>query len=145
MSVGFMTKRFFFFIFVTLVGFSLTAFAEEGYPSFQEKFASAKEGDYSVTALEGHYCLLLIRALTPTRLLLEEVTVPERQIDLKKQNWQKWLNQKAPGHTSWTLYTIDRKANRLIDCFSYSKNGWIVLGEGEQFFCKLLSLPKTCV
>lgn len=49
--------------------------------------------------------------------------------------------QKAPGHTSWTLYEIDQRSGQLVECFSYSKNGWLYLDASEQFLTRLLTLP----
>src|SRR5262249_38677008 len=70
---------------------------------------------------------------------------PEHQIDVKKIHWQDWVAKKAPGHTSWTLYEIDRKDGKLIECFSYSKNGWLYLDESEQFLTRLLTLDLHAV
>ncbi|MBS0604532.1 MAG: hypothetical protein JSS60_05780 [Verrucomicrobia bacterium] len=111
--------------------------------SLQEKFTQAKAGDFIVTAQEGNYSILFIRSITVDTLLLEEISVPSRQIDLKKVDWKKWVFEKAPGHTSWTLYEIDRATGALTECFSYSKNGWLFLDESEQFLTRLLSLPLT--
>ena len=94
-----------------------------------------------MTAQEGNYSLLFIRSITADTLLLEEISVPEHQIDLKKIDWKKWVAGKAPGHTSWTLYEIDQKTGQLIECFSYSKNGWLYLDSTEQFLTRLLTLP----
>ena len=111
----------------------------------QEKFAHANAGDFIVTAQEGHYSLLSIRSLTDKTLLLEEITVPCKQIHLKTIDWKKWAAEEAPGHTSWTLYEIDRTSGELIECFSYSKNGWLYLDSSEQFLPRLMRLPLEWV
>ncbi len=107
----------------------------------QDKFMHAQEGAYIVTAHDQAYSLLLLRSLTSDVLLLEEISIPAQQVDLKQINWKKWLAEKAPGHTSWTLYEIDLNQGTLMECFSLSKNGWIYLDEQEQFFVRLLTLP----
>lgn len=107
----------------------------------KQKFMQGKGGDFIVTAQNGHYSLLFIRMLTADRLFLEEISIPEQQIDLKKINWKKWVEDKAPGHTSWTLSEIDLHSGILIECFSYSKNGWLYLDPSEQFLIRLLMLP----
>ena len=118
----------------------------QGAPlSLQQKFTQAHAGDFIVTAQEGNYSLLFIRSITADILLLEEISIPEKQIDIKKVDWKKWAEDKASGHTSWTLYEIDRKSGKLIECFSYSKNGWLYLDESEQFLTKLLTLPLNAV
>src|SRR5690349_7103576 len=93
--------------------FGQKAFASS---SLHQKFNQAKQGDYIVTAQQGHYTLLFIRTMTDELLGLEEVSIPERLIDTKKIHWQEWVDQKAPGHTSWMLYTFDRKKGVLLNC-----------------------------
>ena len=117
--------------------------AQESPRCLQQKFTHAQAGDFVVTAQEGNYSLLFIRSLTADTLFLEEISVPEKQIEIKKIDWKKWTENKAPGHTSWTLYEIDRKSGSLIECFSYSKNGWLYLDESEQFLTKLLKLSLS--
>jgi hypothetical protein len=110
-----------------------------------ERFARAQAGDFIVTAQESNYSLLFIRSITTDILLLEEVSVPTHQVDVKKIHWKEWMSHKAPGHTSWTLYEIDRKSNKLVECFSFSKNGWLFLDEAEQCLTRLFSLPLDLV
>jgi hypothetical protein len=109
--------------------------------SLQEKFEYANQGDFIVTAQEGNYSLLFIRSLTTQTLLLEEISVPAKQVELKDFDWRKWVEKKAPGHTSWTLYEVDRASGKLIECFSYSKNAWLFLDNSKQFLAHLLMLP----
>jgi hypothetical protein len=113
--------------------------------SLQQRFAHAQAGDFIVTAQEGNYSLLFIRSITTEILLLEEISIPSPQVDLKRIDWKKWALEKAPGHTSWTLYEIDRAEGKLIECFSYSKNGWLYLDASEQFLTRLLTLPLNPV
>lgn len=112
-------------------------------PYLQNKFQQACPGDYIVTAHDNTYSLLRLRSLDKSTLILEEVSVPSSQVQEKTINWRKWIAEKAPGHTAWTLYEIDLQKGQLIECFSCSKNGWIYLDEQEQFFAKLLTLPFT--
>jgi len=118
---------------------SLFFFIQLHSDSLKSRFKQAQIGDYIVTAQESSYSLLLIRSLSD-QLLLEEISVPEKQIDLKSIDWRKWLLNKAPGHTSWHLYTIDLKTGKLLDCFSLSKKEWISLENQEQFFAQLFQL-----
>lgn len=107
------------------------------------KFQEARSGDYIVTAHDNTYSLLRLRSVTNAILTLEEVSIPSSQLDAKSIDWKNWLSQKAPGHTAWTLYEIDLKRGEVLECFSCSKNGWILLESQEQFFAKLLTLPFT--
>jgi hypothetical protein len=120
---------------------STLAIAAEPPRTLQQKISYAQAGDFIVTAQEGNYSVLFIRSITADTLLLEEISVPEHQIDLKKIEWKKWVSSKAPGHTSWTLYEIDQRSGQLVECFSYSKNGWLYLDASEQFLMRLLTLP----
>lgn len=122
------------------------AFEIQAQPyTLEQKFAHAQNGDFIVTAQEGNYSLLFIRLITSETLLLEEISIPEHQIDLRGIDWKDWVSKKAPGHTSWTLYEIDRERGALVECFSYSKNGWLYLDESEQFLAKLMMLPLFSV
>lgn len=113
--------------------------------TLQEKFEQAQPGDYIVTAQDGNYSLLFLRAMNEKSFLLEEISVPSHLIDLKSVAWKNWLQSKAPGHTSWTLYEVDRASGELIECFSYSKNGWLLLDASEQFLTRLLTLNLSPV
>jgi hypothetical protein len=128
----------------SLVTLSFTSFCLAA-ESLEQRFAQAKDGDFIVTAQESNYSLLFVRSITADTLLLEEISIPDHQVDVKKIDWQNWVMKKAPGHTSWTLYEIDRKSAALIECFSFSKNGWLYLDESEQFLTRLLSLQLSSV
>lgn len=132
------------FLFIFLFFFPLFLFSDS-FLHLKEKFYCGKVGDYIVSSQEGHYSLLFIRSLSKESLILEEVTIPEYLIDLKQCDWQSWLNKKAPGHTSWTLYEVSLDTGKLIEAFSYSKKGWLYLTESEQFFSRLMTLPLTRV
>src|ERR1700690_1336291 len=75
--------------------------------SLLEKFQKAQPGDYIVTEQSKTYSLLLIRSITTSSLLLEEINVPANAIDLSKTSWKEWIENKAPHHTSWLMYEID--------------------------------------
>lgn len=111
------------------------------HSTFLEKFEGARPGDFAVTLQEGNYALLFIRSLTAETLLLEEVSVPKHLIDIRTTQWQQWLDKRAPGHTSWTLYEIERSSGALLECYSFSKKGWLYMSDAEQFLSKLLFLP----
>jgi hypothetical protein len=125
-------------IFTLLISFLFSWAVHAG--TLEQRFVSAQAGDFIVTSQENNYSLLFIRTITADTLILEEISVPDTQVNGKKTNWKEWISKKAPGHTSWTLYEIDRKSGKLIECFSYSKNGWLYLDETEQFLTRLLTL-----
>lgn len=130
-------KHFLLFLFV----FASSVCFSAGKPfTLKEKIMSARSGDFIVTEQAKTYSLLVIRLLTGSTLTLEEITIPENKIDLSKTNWREWVKKRAPGHTSWIIYTIDLEKNKLIDCYSYSKKGWLYIEESEYFFAKLITL-----
>jgi hypothetical protein len=108
--------------------------------SLKEKIRKAQAGDFIIVEQNKNYSLLLIKTLSTTSVIFEEITVPQAQISALPFNWQQWLSKKAPGHTSWVLYEIDLDTNALKECYSYSKKGWLHLDEDEYFFSKLLYL-----
>jgi hypothetical protein len=138
-------RKIFFYLACIFLPMAYLSSTQETPFSLQQKFTQAQAGDFIVTAQEGNYSLLCIRSINADNLLLEEISIPEKLIDLKKIEWKKWVQDKAPGHTSWTLFEIDRKSGALIECFSYSKNGWLYLDESEQFFSKLLTLSLNSI
>lgn len=124
----------FLFLFSSLAGFAA---------DFKEKILQAEIGDYIVTHQGGNYSLLLVRHLTPSSLIYEEITIPDRLVTLSKHSWQEWISQKAPGNTSWVTYEIDLEKGRLIEGYSHSRNGWLFLDENEVLFPKLLILSLS--
>ena len=53
------------------------------------KLTHAKVGDFIVTAQEGNYSLLCVRSIAEETLILEEISVPCKQIDMKAVEWKK--------------------------------------------------------
>jgi len=124
---------------IVLVFFSLALMAQEPI-SLQEHLCKAEAGSYVVTEQDKNYSLLMIRSITASTLLLEELSIPVDQIDLTKYTWKSWLEKKAPGHTAWTFYQINLASSTLEEAFSYTKKSWLILDE-EQFLTKLFALP----
>src|SRR3990167_6146394 len=113
--------------------------------SLQARWEQAQPGDYVVTEQEGHYSLLWIRSCDKSRFLVEVITLPTAGVNLKTMRWEKWVAERAPGHTSWVLYALQRPSGKLLRCFSLSTQGWVTLSPQEQFFTRLLSLPLEAV
>ncbi|MBS0607255.1 MAG: hypothetical protein JSR57_09920 [Verrucomicrobia bacterium] len=132
-----------FSLFLSLLSLDLSYCAEAPGFALKEKYQNAHAGDFIVTEQDHTYSLLFIREITADHLLLEEIAVPDTQINLNSIVWSDWVKAKAPGHTSWTLYELDSLSGSLIEAFSYSKRGWLYLDETQQFLSKLLCLPLT--
>jgi hypothetical protein len=108
--------------------------------SLKDKIIKGQPGDYVVTEQGKVYTVLLIRAVSESHLLLEEISVPEADIDLGKISWKNWIESKAPGNTSWTAYEIDLKTNELVEGYSYSRRAFLFAGDPNHFLAKLLAL-----
>lgn len=109
--------------------------------TMKEKFQGAKVGDFVVTKIGNGYSLLIVRTLNDKTLELEEISVPENMVNPKQTVWRTWVSNNAPGHTSWTMISIDLKKDQIKECFSFSRRSWLQLSEEEYFLAKLMVLP----
>jgi hypothetical protein len=125
-----------FFLILLLTTLSLGA-----SPLLHEKLSHAEVGAFIVTSQEGHYSLLTVRSLNYPLIVLEEISIPCKQIDSNRTNWKEWVQKKAPGHTSWILYEIDLAAGKLRKAFSVQQQGW--LDASDHFLTRLLTLPLS--
>lgn len=110
--------------------------------TLKDKLLQSKEGQYIVTNQKKIYSLLFIRKKTDSRLLLEEISLPEAFY--KKHpihSWKEWVNNKAPGHSLWMIYEIDLKTAKIQTVYSPSEKTHYKVSEKDSFFANLLSLP----
>ncbi len=106
----------------------------------KEKLASGNPGDYVVTLQSKMYTVLLIREISEMAITLEEISIPAADILDSKMSWKNWIEKKAPGHTSWSSYTIDFKTSTMLESYSYSKETWLYANDPHNFLANLLSL-----
>lgn len=110
--------------------------------SFQKKIERGLEGDYIVTEKENNSSVLILRCLTPTTLVLEEISIPSSFFDSANfTSWREWIGQGAPGHSSWTLFEIDLEKSQVKESYSYSQRRWLDSDDSENFLTSLLKLP----
>jgi hypothetical protein len=100
----------------------------------------AKVGDFIVTNQNKVYTVLLIDHLADQEIGIEEITVPMNCVNLAEFSWKNWIAQSAPGNTSWVRYLIDVSSGQMKEYFSYTKNGWYTIAEGDNFLSTLLNL-----
>lgn len=117
----------FIFAAQTLFGFTL-----------QDKFKQAETGTYIVTEQNGLVSLLHLHSIKETCLLFEEISIPLHQA--KKINWTTWVQNGAPGHTSWILYEVDTEKKCVTECYSLTRKAWIPTDEMDAFLVPLISL-----
>ncbi len=140
-----MTTPFFFH----LIALSMLFFLSTPCPVFSlqlsEKMRAASPGDYAVIHQHRHYTLLHVHSCTDSEIVFEEISAPAHQIDLATIEWKEWVQKRAPGHTSWILYAIERKQNRVTECFSLTRRAHLSKEAINGFFSKLLRLNLTLV
>ena len=108
-----------------------------------DRLFEAEKGEYIVTLQDKNYSLLLVRDIQKNSILLEEVSIPSDDINASTMDWKSWMELGAPGHSSWIQYEIDPTTLKLIECYSFSKKGWLYLEESEHFLSRLLSLTLS--
>lgn len=106
-----------------------------------EQLQKAKSGDYILTLQSGNYSLLYVQACDSHHLVLQEITVPESLINLKTIEWSDWMQNLAPGHTSWMMFEIDLQEGCLQESYDLSKKQWLYLEAEDHLLVKLLHLP----
>ncbi len=128
-------------IFLTLF---LALFLATGYgastSSLKERLLKGKPGDFVVTAQGSNYSVLTIRENTGGRLALEEITIPQANIESAKTSWKEWVAKCAPGHTAWMGYSFDMENNTLRQCYSYSQRQWIFIEKSDYLLAQILTL-----
>lgn len=106
----------------------------------RDNLKKAKAGDFIVTMQGKTYSLLHIDATTDQTMTIEEITVPVHKICRSQFSWRNWVEQGAPGNTSWVRYTIDLHTAEMKDYFSFTKNQWFEPPKQNNFLSTLLNL-----
>lgn len=107
----------------------------------KEKFAHSKSGDYIVSELNHSLTLLRVHEISKDTLTLEEISFPSSAVKLGKDEIEAWLSKGAEGNTSWHLLEFDLNQDKIKDCFSFTRNAWLLFNENDSLLIKLLSLP----
>ena len=121
-----------FILFFLLFTTHLSAF------QLQSRLTSAENGDFIVYVHKSHCTVMIITKITDQELVIDEISAP---VFSQLPNWHKWLQDKAPGHTSWTQSTIDRKTSKLIRRISLDDHQ--VLDHSFEFLPTLMKCPLT--
>lgn len=111
----------------------------------QEKFLEAERGDYVVALLNKTFTLLFIYEKQGGLITIEEASLPQNKKALVGSSWQDWLTRGAPGNICWVRYRIDANNGRLVDYYSFTKGGWLLLNQADCFITTLLTLDFTPV
>jgi len=111
----------------------------------RERLETAKVGDYAVTEANKMITVLSIRSITPTSVVLEEISAPIQNLKKRPDSWSEWVKAKAPGHTSWSMVEIDLESGEMIECFSFSRSAWLQFSQKESLIGTLINLPMKMV
>jgi len=104
-----------------------------------DRFNDANTGDFIVFAHDKHVTLFHILEKSNDRIVIEEITVQERFAN-KITSWHKWINDKAPHHSGWTLSTFQRPSYRLLSVYSYDTHNLLSLDDQLSFLPTLFTL-----
>lgn len=134
-----MFKKVIFYLFL----FSLTKSALIFPLTLKEKFqqAGSSPGSFIVTENQKTISFLRFHSFEDPFLFLEEINIPSHFITKQGMDWEKWIKEKAPNHTSWLLYQIDLTECKILHCYSFSRQSFISLTGQESFLATLISLP----
>lgn len=123
-------------IFFLLVAFNLFG---DGHPILRENMARAIPGDYIVTNQGKMFTVLYIRDKMPNGLILEEISAPKERIPKANFGWRSWIENDAPGNTSWVMYKLNTGNGEIEASFSYTKNCWFKIRDNENFLSTLMN------
>lgn len=114
----------------------MTGHAEDLKSNLQQ----AEIGDYIVIAQGKTLTLFHIFAKSGKKLTVEEVTIAEPIACKYVKSWKDWITSNAPHNTSWVLYQIDLDQGTLENYYSFTKQGYFIVPQAENFLQTLLHL-----
>ncbi len=112
-----------------------------GQLTLKSRLSIGTAGDYIVTNQGGAYSVMLIRSVNSSYLVIEEITVQTANIDIKKIQWKKWVENGAPGAISWSSMVFDLQKSKLIQCYSHLEKQWFFIEDSDYFVNKLFEIP----
>ena len=103
----------------------------------KDRFLQSEPGDYIISEQNKSLSLLRIHSIQNQTVMLEELSLPAKLAPYETAKLEKWLKSGAPGHTSWHLLEIDLEQGQILECYSFTRNAWLVLSENDSFFTKI--------
>jgi hypothetical protein len=107
--------------------------------SLKDNLQRAIPGDFLVIAANKTITFLHIYEKHNGILIVEEIAVPDGRKP-SKMSWREWMQQEAPGNTSWVMYEIDLATGKMLRYYSFTKKGWFEIAEADNFLSKMLNL-----
>jgi hypothetical protein len=111
----------------------------------KDNFSRAQKGDYIVTAQGKNNTVLHVVDKTENTLTIEEISLPASKASQKGFSWRKWVEDKAPGHSAWILYTVNLSNASMTDVYAWTRNGWRQAVLPNSFLPTLLNLKFTMI
>lgn len=127
------------FLFILLSIFSIVN--GEKAPILKENIIKAIPGDFIVTHQGKMFSVMLIKDKTPTSVVIEEISAPRERIPKNKYNWKGWVEDNAPGNTSWVIYRLNTITSEIESAYSYTNHCWFKIKNSENFLSTLLTMP----
>lgn len=125
----------------TVILFLIAAYISLHGLSLKDKLKEAEEGDFIVSSQNSTINVLIISKVDLPYLVFEEISYPLSFTLQKGETWASWIEKGAKGHNSWTVFEIDLNDSQITECFSYTRNAWLLLSQEDSFLLKLLDLP----
>jgi len=136
-----MNLRLFATIFLLLFcGFLSSLKAEVTELLLRDNMSRSQVGDYLVTAQNKNYSILLIRKKEGEQLSVEEITMPMSRVPQTNFSWKNWIENRAPGNTSWVMYVIHLPTGTMQQTYSFTRNEWVTIPQSQNFLSTLLNL-----
>lgn len=111
---------------------------------FEDRLPNAKNGDFVVYENNKNSSMLVINQIDDEKIILEEISFPSYLKNTIKDP-KKWLENKAPGNTSWRIYELSRKTLELKEAYSYTQASHLLLNDQNFFLSKFFALNLTKV
>lgn len=137
----YLKKTLFLFSFIICSLFPLNA--KEIY--LNSVLTKAQKGDFVVILQNKSFSLLHILQSEKNSLVIEEISAPIKLKSKIQGDWKKWIQQQAPGHTSWILYELNLKNCYIDQVYSCSQKSWKKNFPQEQIFATLMNLKFTSI
>ena len=105
------------------------------------KFRTATQGDFIAVKQFKHISLLRVHSKLPDRIIIEEISFPDKTLKYKKAiDWHTLLTNGAPKHTSWTLmeFTLFPQIE-ITETYSFDKNCWLRSNESNSLLYNLFT------
>ncbi len=130
----------FFILLTILISTIYSTETKTNQSSLQSFLKASKPGDYIVTRSGQLTTLIMVRSLSEKSVILEEITAPLKNAK-EGLSWSKWVKNRAPGHSSWSVIEMSLQDGQILGCYSFSRGAHIQISQKESLIATLLHLP----